>query len=96
MVLKEKFEKEIEAETFKRIDAIHPLDIYIGHNEKGNGSWIQARRSGLARTVLFRTGTARGLQNFHWEIRKTKNHSIVSSPLFLMYVFTAIIARNIS
>lgn len=40
MELKEKFEKEIEAETFKRIDAIHPLDIYIGHNEKGNKTLI--------------------------------------------------------
>lgn len=40
MDLKDKFDKENEIEAFKRINAIHPLDIYIGHNEKGNKTLV--------------------------------------------------------
>ena len=40
MDLKEKFEKQNGEKSFKRIDAMHPLDIYIGHNEKGNKTLV--------------------------------------------------------
>ncbi len=40
MDLKEKFEEENGIKTFRRIDAIHPLDIYVGHNEKGNKTLV--------------------------------------------------------
>lgn len=40
MDLKEMFKKENGVGTFKRINAIHPLDIYIGHNSKGNKTLV--------------------------------------------------------
>lgn len=39
-MIKEKFYIEKKYKTFRRIDEKHPLDIFVGYNEKGNPSII--------------------------------------------------------
>lgn len=51
MFIREKMDLEKETNTFRRINAVHPLDIFIGYNENNNSSMVITLFGGVKKKI---------------------------------------------